>query len=189
MTIEVSRSTSRRLRNIVLGCLVVMLLGVGLLLAVAATRPDTFRLERSIAISAAPERIFPLINDFRQWRTWSPYEGLDPDLARAYTGAPQGVAAVYEWEGEKAGAGRMEIIESLPARRILIDLRFTAPFEASNVAEFTLTPAGGQTRVTWSMRGPQPLLAKFMGMIFDIDEMVGKDFERGLAGLKAVVER
>lgn len=188
MTIDVSRPKSRRLRNIVLGTLAVILLGIGLLLAVASTRPDTFRVERSIAISAPPERIFPLINDLRRWQMWSPYENLDPAMKRSYAGAPRGAGAVYEWEGEKAGTGRMEITESLPARRIVIDLRFTAPFEARNVAEFTLTPAGGETQVTWAMYGPQPLIAKVMGMLFDVDGMVGEDFERGLASLKAAVE-
>lgn len=167
--------------------LAVLVAGV---LVYAATRPDTFRIEREAAINAPPENIFPLINDFRNWGAWSPWEKLDPELKRSYGGAPSGAGAVYEWEGNSdVGKGRMEIAESNPPSRVVIQLDFLEPFEAHNTSEFTLTPAGDFTTVTWAMHGPNTYPGKVMQVFMDMDAMIGKDFETGLANMKAVVER
>jgi uncharacterized protein YndB with AHSA1/START domain len=168
--------------------LVIVAASIAALLVYAATRPDSFRLERSATIAAPPEAIYPLISDFHEWRKWSPYENLDADLKRTYGGAPGGVGAVYEWEGAKAGAGRMEITEAAPASRVAIKLDFSKPFAAHNTAEFTLSPMEGATKVTWAMSGDSPYLAKLMGVFFSMDQLVGKDFETGLANLKAATE-
>ena len=163
----------------------VILALAAIVLIYAATRPGTFRVERTARIAAPPEKIFPLINDFHRWGEWSPYEKLDPGMKRTFGGASAGKGATYAWEGnDKAGAGRMEILESAPSSKISIKLDFTKPFEARNMAEFTLQPQGGETQVTWAMHGPSPYVAKLMGIFFNMDQMIGKDFETGLANLK-----
>ena len=125
----------------------------------ASTKPDTFHVERTATIAAPPEKIVPLINDFHQWQAWSPYEKLDPGMSRTIGGAPSGQGATYAWDGSgKAGAGRMEILES-SAEKVVIKLDFSKPFEAHNVATFTLLPAANGTTVTWAMDGPAPLIA------------------------------
>ena len=159
------------------------------LLAYAATRPDSFRLERSIIIKAPPEKVFALINDFHQWGAWSPWEKIDADLKRNYSGSAAGVGTVYGWEGNKTGTGRMEILESSSPAKIVIKLDFFKPFEAHNTAEFTLQAKGDATEVSWAMFGPSPYISKVMGIFFSMDQMVGKDFETGLANLKAVAEK
>jgi hypothetical protein len=162
---------------------------IAAVLALAATRPGSFRVERSIRINAPPEKILPLINDFHQWGVWSPYEKLDPAMSRAYSGALAGKGAVYEWQGNgKAGAGHMEIIAALPTQT-LIKLDFSKPFTAHNIAGFTARPDGTATRLTWSMEGPSPFVARVLGLFFNMDQMIGGEFETGLAKLKAVAEQ
>jgi carbon monoxide dehydrogenase subunit G len=160
----------------------------GALAAYAATRPNTFRHERSTTMQAPPEAILPHITDFRRWEAWSPYEKLDPEMKKSFSGAASGPGAVYTWEGRKAGAGRMEIRETSP-RRVVIQLDFSKPFKANNTAEFTLEPEGAATRVTWAMYGPTPFVSKLMGILIDLDRMIGKDFAAGLASLKTIAER
>jgi uncharacterized protein YndB with AHSA1/START domain len=163
---------------------------IAIVLLLAAAKPDTFRVERTATIAAPPERIFPLINDFRQWQNWSPFEKLDPAMTKTMSGSASGKGAIYEWKGNrKAGEGRMEIAEVSAPSEIDIDLRFVKPFRAHNTAEFRLEPQGGATKVTWAMRGKRPLVAKVMGMVLDFDKMIGRDFETGLANLKAIAER
>jgi uncharacterized protein YndB with AHSA1/START domain len=167
----------------------VLVVCVAAVLAYAATRPDTFTLQRSATIKAPPERIFALINDFHSWPQWSPWEKLDPELKRSYGGAESGKGAIYEWEGNnKVGAGRMEILEAPAPRQVTIRLDFKRPFEANNTAEFMLQPQGDTTAVTWVMRGKNVFIGKVMSLFVDMDKMVGKDFETGLANLKAATE-
>jgi uncharacterized protein YndB with AHSA1/START domain len=174
------------LRNIAI-ILVLVIAGV---LGYASTRPDTFRIERSVTINAPPARIFPLINDYRAWASWSPWEKRDPAMKRAYSGAPSGTGAVYEWAGNsEVGSGRMEIIRSIPDSNITVDLHFLTPLEARNTAEFNLRPDGEATSVTWAMYGPSPFLSKLIGVFLSMDAMVGGDFEAGLAAMKAVAEQ
>ena len=155
----------------------------------AATRPDSFRVERIVAIKAPPDRIFPMIDDLKAWTTWSPYEKKDPAMKRTFGAVTAGKGATYAWDGNKqVGQGSMEILESSPTR-VVIKLDFIKPFEAHNTAEFILQPKGDVTDVTWAIHGPNPYLAKVMGIFIDIDKMVGKDFERGLADLKAGAEK
>lgn len=155
----------------------------------AAVKPDIFRVHRVARIQAPAEKIFRFIDDFRRWSAWSPYEKLDPAMKRVYSGAPSGYGAVYEWvSGGKAGAGRMEIVESAAAARVRIQLDFFKPFEGHNVAEFTLRRQGASTEVTWAMQGPAPFFSKLMQVFFNMDKMIGKDFETGLANLKSLAE-
>jgi Polyketide cyclase / dehydrase and lipid transport len=178
------------------------LLGIILLLIIlialaafvyAQNRPDDFRIQRMTEIDAHPDVIFPLLDDFRRWAEWSPWEGKDPAMKRTYVGAPAGQGAVYAWRGNRAvGAGRMEIVETSPPLRLLIALHFLKPFEARHKAEFLLEPAGSATRnatrVTWAMHGRANPVMKTMGLFMNMDRMVGRDFETGLANLKRVSE-
>ena len=159
-------------------------------LAFAATKPDTFSVQRSASIKAPPEKIFAVINDFHRWPEWSPWEKLDPAMKRTQSGAASGKGAVYAWEGNsKAGDGRMEIIESTPASKVGIQLDFIKPFEGHNIAEFTFAPESDATRVTWTMHGPTPFVSKVMQVFVSMDTMIGKDFEAGLANLKTLTEK
>src|ERR1043166_527119 len=145
-----------------------------ILLVVAAMKPDTFRVQRTIAVKAPPEKIFPWINDFAQWKAWSSYETRDPNMKRTFGATTAGKGATYEWEGNKnVGHGRMEIAESTPPSRIGIDLHFISPFENRCTAEFTIVPAGGDgTTVTWAMHGKQPFLGRVMCMFMNMDRMI-----------------
>lgn len=173
------------IKSILTGAAVV----VAVFLILAAMRPDTFRVERSTTIAAPTEKVHALINDFGRWQSWSPYEKKDPAMKRIRSGPPSGQGAVYAWEGNKEiGKGRMEIIEATPTS-IRIKLDFIEPFEAHNVAEFVLVPKGEATKVTWSMQGANNFVAKMVHTVIDVDRMVGKDFEAGLATLKAISER
>jgi uncharacterized protein YndB with AHSA1/START domain len=167
--------------------IVVVIAGV---LVFAATKPDTFRVQRAASIKAPPEKVFALINDFNRWDAWSPWEKKDPAMKRTLGAARSGRGAVYAWEGNKdVGQGRMEITESVPPSRVRINLDFVKPFEAHNVVEFTLEPKGDATNVAWAMQGDTPYFAKIIHVFIDMDRMVGRDFEAGLANLKAAAEK
>lgn len=137
-------------------------------------------------IAAPPATVLALIDDFRQWVTWSPWEGLDPDLSRTYDGV--GVGATYSWSGNKqAGEGRMTLTSVTPSQ-VVVDLEFLKPFKAQNVVTFDLTPVGDGTRVAWTMSGRRNLLFAVMGALF-FDKAIAKDFQKGLASLKAAAEQ
>jgi hypothetical protein len=160
-----------------------------ILLIYAASRPKSFRVERSISVKAPAEKIFPLINELQHWESWSPWEKVDPALKRNYSGPASGKGATYEWFGNKEiGQGRMEITDSTPASRVLIKIDFLVPFEAHNTVEFKLEPQGDTTLVSHAMFGPSPYMARLMGIFFNMDKMIGQKFEEGLANLKGVAE-
>jgi hypothetical protein len=168
---------------------IVVVAAVAALLAFAATRPGTFTVERSAMIAAPAERIYPHLDDFHRWSAWSPWEKIDPELKRAFSGAASGAGAIYAWEGnKKVGQGRMEILESDAPERLRIQLDFIKPFEAHNTTVFTLAPAADATRLTWTMHGSSTFVFKLMGIFMNMDRMIGADFERGLANLKTVAE-
>jgi uncharacterized protein YndB with AHSA1/START domain len=169
---------------------IVIVVALAALLIYAATRPDTFSIQRSTQIKAPPEKIYALISDFPSWPTWSPWEKLDPDMKRTLTGAATGKGSIYEWSGSgKVGAGRMEITDVQAPGKVVIKLDFIKPFEGHNVTEFTLAPQGDTTEVNWVMTGPSPYISKLMGVFFNMDQMIGKDFEAGLANMKATAEK
>lgn len=161
---------------------------IAIVLGLAATKPDTFQVQRTATIQAPPEKVAGLIGDFRQWGSWSPWEKLDPAMRKTYSGAASGKGSIYAWEGNsKVGAGRMEILDATPSK-VTIKLDFLKPFETHNVAEFTLEPQGGATQVSWAMHGPSPLISKVMQVFVSMDSLIGKDFETGLANMKTVAE-
>jgi hypothetical protein len=168
---------------------IILALAIAVILILASTKPDTFRVRRSLPIKAPPETLFALINDFHRWGAWSPWETRDPAMKRSFSGAPSGAGAVYAWEGNKnVGSGRMEILESNAPAKIVIKLDFFKPFEGHNTAEFTLLPQDGATAVDWVMHGPAPFMSKVMQVFMNFDTMIGKDFEQGLANLKKTTE-
>jgi hypothetical protein len=168
---------------------VVVVVVVAGFLIYAASKPDSFRVQRTVTIAATPDRIRPLIDDLKAWSAWSPYEKKDPAMKRSFGAVTAGKGATYAWEGDRnVGQGSMEILESGP-RKVLIKLDILKPFEAHNTAEFVLAPRGDATDVTWALYGPSPFMSKVVGTFMDFDRMIGRDFEQGLADLKAAVEK
>lgn len=168
--------------------LIVLAVAIAGILAAAAMRPDVFRVERVATIQAPPERVAAVLSDFRAWKSWSPWEKMDPDMKRTYGGAEKGKGATYAWEGKQVGEGRMEITDATP-ERVALDLDFVKPFPARNKVEFALQRRQGGTEVRWSMVGGVPFLAKIVHVFVDMDKMVGAQFEAGLANLKSVTEK
>jgi hypothetical protein len=174
------------LKKIALGVIAIVVIILGL----AAMKPDTFSVKRVVSIKAPPEKIAAMITDFHQWGSWSPWEHLDPNMKRTYSGAPTGKGAIYEWEGNKdVGKGRMEIIDANAPTKTVIKLDFLQPFESHNTTEFSLTPQGDMTNVSWDMTGPMPFISKIMSVFISMDSMIGKDFDKGLANMKATAEK
>ena len=169
---------------------VILAIAIAVVLILAATKPNTLRVQRAASIRAPADRIFPLINDFHQWRGWSPYENKDPVMKRTYEGAESGKGAVYAWDGNKnVGSGRMEILEASVPSKIIIKLDFFKPFEGHNTAEFTMLPQGDVTNLTWTMHGPAIFMSKLMQVFINLDHMIGRDFEAGLTNLKNLAEK
>jgi hypothetical protein len=167
---------------------VIVLLAAVLL--IAARRPDSFRVQRKLRIKAAPEKIFPFINDLRIWGAWSPYEKLDPAMRRTFSGAAGGRGAVYEWQGNhRAGTGRLEIIDATEPSRVILELDMLSPCQGSNLVEFTLQPEDDATEVNWEMDGPMSFFGKLVSVFVDMDKLIGRQFESGLANLRALAEQ
>lgn len=169
---------------------IVLAVGIAGVLVFALTKPDTFRVERSLAVKAPAGAIYPQVADFRRWTGWSPYENRDPAMKRSFGGPDAGKGATYARNGNNnIGAGRMEILEANGPSKLRIKLDFERPFEGHNAAEFTFVPQGDATLVTWAMYGPAPFLSKVMQVFINMDNMIGKDFEAGLASLKKLTEK
>ena len=171
--------------KILIGLAVVIVL----LVIVIATRPSAFRVTRSAVIAAPPERPFELVNDFRAWPKWSPWEKKDPQMKRTLGGPPGGVGAIYAWAGDKnVGEGRMTIDRSERPSLVGINLEFIKPFAGVCPTAFTFDPAPGGTKVTWTMEGKYNFISKAMSLVINMDKMIGNDFEAGLAAMKAEAE-
>jgi uncharacterized protein YndB with AHSA1/START domain len=174
--------------NILMIVLALAVLLVAAVLILAARKPDNFRIQRSATIDAPAGSIFPLINDLRAHESWSPFDKPDDATNKVHTGSHTGQGSVYEWDG-KAGTGRIAITESSAPSRIVMQLDMIKPCSGSNVVVFTLQPRGDSTEVTWAIEGTMTLVAKVMDVVIGMDRMCGKQFEIGLANLKAIVER
>ena len=157
--------------------------------AIVATRPSEYRVVRTATISAPAPAVFAQVNDFHKWQAWNPWAKIDPAMKPAYEGAPAGTGAIYTWAGNKeVGEGRMTLTESRPSDLIRIRLEFQKPFRSTSTAEFTFKPEGDRTIVTWRMAGHVNFIAKAVHLFLDMDTMIGGNFEKGLADMKAVVE-
>jgi uncharacterized protein YndB with AHSA1/START domain len=167
---------------------IALVIAVGALVAYAATKPDSFRVARSLVIAAPPDRLFPLINDLHGFNRWNPYERKDPGQG-AYAGAPEGVGSSYAWDSAKVGKGAMTITDSTAPGKVVMRLDFEKPFKAQNTATFTIAPKDGGSEVNWAMDGPAPLITKVMDTVIGMDRMVGDDFADGLRNLKELAEK
>ncbi len=151
---------------------------------------DTYTVTRSTTIDAPPERVYEQIVDFHNWTHWSPWEDLDPDLKRTYSGSESGKGATYAWAGNrKAGEGRMEITEATEPSKVRIDLAFLKPFKAQSEVVFAIAPDGTGSRVTWTIEGRKTLMTKVMGVFKSMDAMIAPDLDKGLGRLKATSEK
>ena len=164
--------------------LIVVVLAIVAVLLFALTRPDSFSVQRSLAITATPEKLFPLIADMKGFNTWNPWLRKDPTSPLKYEGPASGPGAAYAWDSQALGAGRMEVIEAAPPRAVSMKLDFLRPMASTSRVDFTLAPQGAQTLVTWKMSGPMPYVSKLMSIFFDMDKMIGPDFEAGLKNLE-----
>jgi len=159
------------------------------LVVLIMTRPSTFHVERAIDIAAPSDAVFAKVNDFHQWEAWSPWEKLDPKMEKVFSGTPVGQGMAYAWSGnDKVGQGKMTITESKLNQLIRIRLEFLKPWKATNEAKFTFQSVGKSTHVVWGMDGSHNFMSKAFSMVSDLDAMIGKDFEKGLASLKATAE-
>jgi uncharacterized protein YndB with AHSA1/START domain len=173
------------LKKILIGLAVIVVV----FLIVVATRPDAYRVERSLTIAAPAEVAFAEVNDFHKWQPWSPWAKLDPNQKNTYSGEPAGAGAVNHWSGnDQVGEGEMKILESQAPSKIIIDLKFIRPFESQSLVDFTFAPENDGVKVTWGMNGKHNFISKAMCLFMDMDKMLGGDFERGLAGLKTIAE-
>lgn len=169
--------------------LVVIVVLLAAFLIFVQTRPSDFRIVRSAQMAATPEAIFPHVNTLRSWEAWSPWLSRDPECKKTYEGPPSGVGSVFTWDGNKnIGSGRMTITESRPSQLVRIRLEFIRPFPGTNAVELTCTPDAQGTMVMWAMTGKYIFVSKAMGLFMNMDAMIGRDFEKGLANIKAIVE-
>lgn len=161
-----------------------------LLVALVTSRPSTFEVERAGYVGATPDAVYAQLTDFNRWGSWSPWEKLDPAMKRTVTGTPGTVGHGYSWEGNaKAGEGSMTIAALTPPERVVIRLDFVKPWKATDTVSFDVRPEGSGSRVIWTMKGRHSLVTKAFAIFMNMDEMVGKDFEQGLANLRTVTER
>jgi len=177
------------IKKILLYGIVVVVLIIAIFCVVVAMQPAHYQVERSAIINAPAPVVFAQVNDFHKWETWSPWEKIDPNMKKDFSGSAAGNGAVYSWIGNKdVGEGRMTITESRPSDSIKIKLEFIKPFAATNATDFTFTPHGNQTNVKWTMAGDNNFIGKAFCLFMDMDKMVGGDFEKGLAQMKTVAE-
>lgn len=177
------------IKKILLGAVVVIVLVVAIFCVVVAMQPAHYHIERSATMNAPAPVVFNQVNDFHKWDAWSPWAKLDPNMKQSYEGAPAGPGAMYSWTGNsQVGEGRMTITDSKPSELVKIKLEFVKPFAATNATNFTFAPQGNQTAVKWTMDGDNTFMGKAFGLFMNMDKMVGGDFEKGLAQMKAVAE-
>ena len=177
------------IKKILLLALVVIVVGVAICCVVVALQPAHYRVERSAMMNAPAPIVFNQVNDFHKWDAWSPWAKLDPAAKATFGGPPAGPGAVFTWAGnDKIGEGRMTLTESHPTDLVKVKVEFVKPFEGTNTTEFTFKPQGDQTAVTWSMAGHNNFVAKALCLFMNMDRMIGRDMENGLAQLKSVVE-
>lgn len=177
------------MKNVALGVLGVVVVGVVAFLGVVSMQPDEMKVERSVTVAATPADVFPFANDFEQWQKWNPWRDMDPSQKETFSENKAGVGAWYTWEGnDEVGKGKMTIKESVQDQKVVHDLHFIEPFESTPVVTFTLSPAGDQTTVTWGFVNQQDFMSKAFGLFVDMDAMLGADFQRGLDRLEPLAE-
>jgi len=168
---------------------IVLVLVVGGFLAYAATRPDTYHVERSANINAPAAVVYGELEDFKNWQAWSPWEKRDPTMKKTYEGPAAGTGAIYSWVGnDKVGEGKMTLTDSKANSHVGIELEFLKPWQQKNTTDFTFETNPAGTQVRWGMTAPMGFMGKAFGLFKDMDQMIGPDFEKGLAQLKTLSE-
>jgi uncharacterized protein YndB with AHSA1/START domain len=163
---------------------------IAVVLIIASTKADSFTVQRSIEIARAPQDVYAVLNGFKRWEEWNPWQKLDPTMKQTREGPSDGAGSVYAWSGNsKAGEGRMEVMSVKPDEEVHIKLNFIRPFKSENQTVFRTETQGAGTKVVWTMTGPMPFISKLMTVFMSMDKMIGKDFEEGLRNLKALMER
>lgn len=161
-----------------------------LFVVIVSMQPAEFTVKRSTSIAASPAKVFPLVNNLHMWPLWSPWEKLDPDMQKTFEGSGEGAGSSYGWNGNnKVGEGRNTILDIKPNEMVHMRLDFVRPFKCSNDVKFTFKPEGSNTNVAWTMTGHNSFMAKAFCMFMNMDKMVGADFEKGLAAMKAEAEK
>lgn len=177
------------IKTTLLTLLGLIVLALAVVVVLAAQQPDTFRVARSIRIAAPAEKVFPLVNDVVAFNTWNPYALKDPEMRGNYSGPSAGPGAHYDFVSKKSGSGSFEIVQASAPSQLQMRLVMTAPFKADNLITFSIVPQGQAAQVTWAMEGPATFLGKVMGVLFNMDRMIGADFEAGLGNLKTKAEK
>lgn len=178
------------IKKILLGAVIVIVVVIAIGCVVVAMQPAHYQVERSATINAPAPVVFAQVNDFHKWEAWSPWAKMDPNMKTTYSGSAAGPGAVYSWVGNsEVGEGRMTIIDSVPSTSVKIKLEFLKPFAATDDTNFMFVTQGSQTHVTWTMAGDKNFLMKGFTLFMNMDKMVGNDFEKGLAQMKAVSEK
>jgi hypothetical protein len=173
------------LKKVLIGLVAV----VAIFLVVVAMQPSEYSVTRSASVAAPAATVFPFVNDLHQWGNWSPWEKIDPAMKRSFEGPGAGVNAVYAWAGNnEVGEGRMTVTESKPNELVRLKLEFFKPMAGTSDVTFSFKPEGAQTAVTWTMAGPKNFVSKAMCLFMNMDKMIGGQFEKGLADLKAAAE-
>jgi uncharacterized protein YndB with AHSA1/START domain len=162
---------------------------VAIILIAASFQSDEMNVARSTTIAAPPEAVFKVVNDFRQWDSWSPWTKMDPNMKKSVEGPPEGAGAKYHWSGNsEVGEGTTTLLESKPSEKVAMRIDMVRPMAGSCDAQFTFVPEGTGTKVTWAMQSKKPFIGKVFGMFVDCEKMCGDQFNEGLANLKKVVE-
>jgi uncharacterized protein YndB with AHSA1/START domain len=174
----------------VLKVLIALVVVIAAILIYAYLQPGDFRVERSVVIDASPETIFPYVNDPIKGELWNPFSKEDPNIQRSFGGPLEGVGAHMTWVGNAmAGEGSLTIVESVPRERVKVQLDFKKPFQGTNFGEYTLSMQNEkQTKVTWAMTGKAAFIPRVMCVFVGMDKMMGGQFEKGLATMKALAE-
>lgn len=163
---------------------------VVMFLITAALLPSKVRIERDLTMAAPPEDIFTQVNNFHNWRDWSPWVRMDPAAKVEFDGPESGEGSIFRWNGnEKVGKGNLTITESDPVNHLSIRTEASKPVHAVESMEFLLEPDGGATHVIWRMTGRIGFTDKIIGMFMDYDKRIGNEFVKGLASIKEIVER
>ena len=177
------------IKKVILGILAAILVVIVGLCAIVAMQPGEYKVTRSAVVNAPPEKVFDQVNDLHKWDAWSPWAKLDPNMQKSYAGPESGQGSTYSWSGnDQVGEGKLTIAESHPSQHVKLDLEFIKPWQAKSSTEFMFTPEGNGTKVTWTMSGSNNFTGKAFGMLMNMDKMIGNDFDKGLAQLKAVSE-
>jgi len=175
--------------KVILGVILVLVLAIVGLAVAVSMQGEGLKVSRSITMNAPPEKPYEQVNEFQKWAAWSPWAKMDPRMQLSLGGPPAGVGSTYAWAGnDEVGEGKMTIMESQRAKHVKIDLQFIKPFESANISEFTFVPERNATNVTWTMSSKKNFVMKAMCLVMDMDAMIGTDFEKGLASMKAIVE-